>query len=563
MHMDRVNARRPGGWLRALAVYCQPRMVAMLLLGFSSGLPFYLVLQTMTIRLREGGMALSLIGTLAWATLPYSLKFIWAPVVDRVRLPILHGLLGRRRGWMLLAQGCIALGLVRLAFVNPGAGMSRIFVWALFVAFFAATQDIAMDAWRIESAPVEMQGAMVAAYQVGFRVALIAGSAGALVLAQAFNWQVSYLGMALLTSIGIVTTLCVSEPAGVAERQAREREALAVKWLQRHLRWPRSLKDAGAWFIGAVICPLVDFLARYGTRLALIALAFIGAYRLTEFAMGSQIGPFYVDHGYSNDQIATVVKIYGLSVSVAGVFIAGLLIAKIGLVRSLVLGSILTLLSNIGFALLATTHTPTLLGLGLANALDNLALAIQGTSLIAFLSSLTSSKYTATQYALFSSLYALPGKTLEGFSGFVSHATGFPLFFTYTASLSIPGLLLLFWLWRRGLGDKGLPTLAVIDEAAAATALRRMVMGIVWLLFLRLIIGATFGFGAAVLGHNLAGNNPRQLAYAAATRIWRPHGWLFWLVSLAVAWYGTRMGWLPGTAKRTASAFDPKQPHRP
>ena len=475
MHVDRVNAPRPGGqgWLQALGVYREPRMVAMLFLGFSSGLPFYLVLQTMTIRLRETGMALSLIGMLAWATTPYSLKFVWAPVVDRARLPLLHRLFGRRRSWMLLAQGCIALGLTRLAFIDAGAGIRGVFVWALFVAFFAATQDIAMDAWRIESAPVAMQGAMVAAYQVGFRVALIAGSAGALILAQAFGWQVSYLGMALLTSVGIITTLCVREPAAAATRQEREREALVVGWLERRAHWPRSLKNAGEWFIGAVICPLIDFFARYGARLALITLAFIGAYRLTEFAMGSQIGPFYVDHGYSNGQIATVVKIYGLSVSVAGVFIAGLLIAKMGLVRSLVLGSILTLSSNIGFALLATTHTPTLLGLGLANSLDNLALSIQGTALIAFLSSLTSAKYTATQYALFSSLYALPGKTLEGFSGFVSHATGFPLFFTYTASLSIPGLLLLFWLWRRGLGDKGLPTLITVDEAAAANARRR------------------------------------------------------------------------------------------
>jgi PAT family beta-lactamase induction signal transducer AmpG len=209
---------------------------------------------------------------------------------------------------------------------------------------------------------------------------------------------------------------------------------------------------------------LVDFITRQGARLAVITLLFVGAYRLTEFAMGSQIGPFYVDHGYTNAQIATVVKIYGLSVAVVGVFVAGLLIAKIGLLRSLVLGSLLVMASNTGFALLATTHTPTLLGLGLANALDNLALAVQGTALLAFLSSLTSPKYTATQYALFSSLYALPGKTLEGFSGIISHWTGYPLFFVYTASLSIPGLLLLFWLWRRGSGGKGLPSLTAIGR---------------------------------------------------------------------------------------------------
>jgi MFS transporter, PAT family, beta-lactamase induction signal transducer AmpG len=461
MHVDRVNAPR-AGWLQALAVYRQPRMLAMLFLGFSSGLPFYLVLQTLTIWMREAGIARTLIGMLAWGTIPYSLKFLWAPIVDRAPLPLLGRLLGRRRSWMLLAQLCIAFGLSRLALGNPAGGLMHIALWALFVAFFAATQDIAMDAWRIESAPIEMQGAMLAAYQVGFRVALITGSAGALALAQGFGWRTSYLSMALLTSIGIITTLCVNEPQAVASREQQEREARVVQWLERRAHWPQSLKDAGEWFIGAVVCPLVDFFTRYGTLLALITLLFVGAYRLTEFAMGSQIGPFYVDHGYTNGQIATVVKIYGLSVAVIGVFFAGLLIARIGLLRSLVLGSVLVMASNLGFALLATTHTPTLLGLGLANALDNLALAVQGTALLAFLSSLTSPKYTATQYALFSSLYALPGKTLEGFSGLVSHWTGYPLFFVYTASLSIPGLLLLFWLWRRGSGGKGLASLMAI-----------------------------------------------------------------------------------------------------
>jgi len=458
MHMDRVNARRPG-WLQALAVYREPRMVAMLFLGFSSGLPFYLVLQTLTIWMREVGVARTLIAMLAWGTLPYSLKFLWAPVVDRAPLPLLDRLLGRRRSWMLVAQACIAFGLARLAFCNPAGGLLRIALWAGFVAFFAATQDIALDAWRIESAPIEMQGALLAVYQVGFRVALITGSAGALALAQAFGWSTSYLGMAVLAGVGIVTTLCIAEPRAVASREEREREARVVEWLERRAHWPQSLKDVGEWFIGAVVCPLVDFFSRYGSRLALITLIFVGAYRLTEFGMGSQIGPFYVDHGYTNDQIATVVKIYGLTVAVIGVFIAGLLIAKIGLLRSLVLGSLLVMGSNIGFAVLATTHTPTLLGLGLANALDNLALAVQGTALLAFLSSLTSPKYTATQYALFSSLYALPGKTLEGFSGIVSHWTGYPLFFVYTASLSIPGLLFLFWLWRRSSGGNGLPSL--------------------------------------------------------------------------------------------------------
>ncbi|MFZ0498586.1 MAG: MFS transporter [Steroidobacteraceae bacterium] len=462
MHRDRVNAQRPG-WLQALAVYRERRMLAMLFLGFSSGLPFYPVFQTLTAWLRQGHIALPVIGMLAYATIPYSLKFLWAPVVDRGRLPLLDRLFGRRRSWMLLAQAGIAFGLVQLAASDPATGMLRIVIWDLFITFFAATQDIAMDAWRIESAPPERQGAMAAAYQIGFRIALIAGGAGALGAAQAFGWHISYLCIASLTAVGIVTTLLVKEPEPAASRQEVEREARVVAWLERRAHWPQSLQAAGAWFIGAVICPFVDFFARYGARLGFGTLVLVGTYRLTEYAMGSQINPFYIDHGYSLGQIAWIVKLIGMSVSVPGVFVAGLLVARLGLLRSLVIGSLLVMLSNTGFALLATTQTPTLLGLALANVLDNLATAVQGTANIAFLSSLTSPKYTATQYALFTSLFALTGKLLEGICGFVSRATGWPLFFVYTASLSIPGLLLLLWLHRRAMTGHGLPAPATVS----------------------------------------------------------------------------------------------------
>ncbi|HEV2443388.1 MAG TPA: MFS transporter [Steroidobacteraceae bacterium] len=470
--MDRVNAPRPGGrgWSQSLAVYREPRMLAMLFLGFSSGLPFYPAFQTMTIWLRESGIALPLIGMVAWATMPYSLKFLWAPVVDRMPLPLLTRLLGRRRAWLLLAQGGIAIGLLQLATSEPVAGMHRIVIWDVFLTFFAATQDIAMDAWRIESAPIAMQGAMAAAYQIGYRVALIAGSAGALTLAQSFNWHVSYLGIALLASVGLVTTLVIREPQATASRDATEREARTVEWLERRAHWPKPLLHAGEWFLTAVVCPLVDFFARYRAGIAIVTLLLIGTYRLTNYGEGAMTLPFFHDHGYSNDQIAWVVKIIGLTVSVLGVFLAGLLVAKWGLLRSLVTGSILMMISSSGFAVLATTHTATILGLGLANGFDNLAIAVQGTVFIAFLSSLTSPKYTATQYALFSSLFALTGKTLEGFSGFVSHSTGYALFFVYTAALSVPGLLLLFWLGRRSSGGAGLPALALADAGGGAHA---------------------------------------------------------------------------------------------
>ena len=438
------------GWLGAISIYRQPRVLAMLFLGFSAGLPFYLVYSTLSAWLRQVGVQRSTIGMLAWVGILFSIKFVWAPVVDRVPLPLLGRLLGRRRGWMLLAQLGIAVGLFNLGLCEPAAGVRPLALWALFTTFCAATQDIALDAWRIESAPLPLQGAMLGAYQIGYRVALITGGAGALALASAAGWQLSYAAMAALVSVGVITTLLVPEPHVAAPPGSAAREERVVAWLERRAHWPQALRHAGEWFLTAVICPLTDFFARYGTALALLTLAFMAVYRLTEFAMGSMVNPFYIDRGFTLAQIATVVKLYGLLMSLVGVLLAGVLIARLGLLRSLLLGSVLIIVSNLGYALLASAQTATIVGLGAVNALDNLALAMHGTALLAFLSGLTSARYTATQYALFSSLYALPGKLLEGTSGMVVDRIGYPHFFLYTASLALPGLLLLFALRRQG-----------------------------------------------------------------------------------------------------------------
>jgi MFS transporter, PAT family, beta-lactamase induction signal transducer AmpG len=451
------NAEQPAvagtqrrGWLAAVLVYRQPRILSMLLLGFSAGLPFFLVFQTLSAWLRQDGIQRATIGMLAWVGIVYTIKFLWAPVVDRVVLPVLHRLFGRRRSWMLLAQAGIAIGLFNLSLSDPSADILRVALWALFVAFCAATQDIAIDAWRIESAPPDMQGAMAAAYQLGYRLALMAGSAGALTIAAGWGWQASYTTMAALVGVGVLTTLASREPDAGASRDTIQREERVIAWLEQRAHWPHALRTAGAWFVGAVICPLIDFFGRMGWTSALLILLFMGSYRLTDFTMGSMMNPFYIDKGYTLAQIATVVKVFGIATSMVGIVIAGIVIAKLGILRALVLGSCMVIASNLGFAGLATTDTPTLVGLAAVNSLDNLALAMHGTSLIAFLSSLTSPKYTATQYALFSSLYALPGKILEGTSGFVVDAIGYDGFFVYTASLSLPGLLLLYVLARRG-----------------------------------------------------------------------------------------------------------------
>jgi len=470
MSRDRVNARLRG-WLAALAAYRQRNVLSMLFLGFSSGLPFLLVFSTLSAWLRQAGIERSTIGMLAWVGFAYSFKFIWSPVVDRVRLPLLHRLLGRRRSWMLLAQICIAIGLLLLAAAHPDAGhVGRIALAALFLAFSSATQDIAMDAWRIESAPVESQGPMVGAYSVGYRIAMIAGGAGALAVASGYGWHASYGAMAALASVGIVTTLLVAEPEVAANRSGERREEKVVAWLERRAHWPRSLRGVGAWFIGAVICPLTDFFGRFGALCALVCLAFIGLYQMTEFTMGVMANPFYIDHHYTLDQIALVGKVCGFTVGILGVFLGGALVTRVGLARALACGIAVAVLSNLSYSVLATTHTPTLIGMGIANALDNLALSVEGVALITFLSALTSAKYTATQYALFSSLYALPGKFLEGTSGFVVDRIGYPEFFLYTASLSIPPLLLLLWLWRRSAAGDGLSALSAAPASRRADA---------------------------------------------------------------------------------------------
>jgi MFS transporter, PAT family, beta-lactamase induction signal transducer AmpG len=462
------HADTAAGWLSALAIYRQPRVLAMLFLGFSAGLPFYLVYSTLSAWLRQVGIQRSTIGMLAWVGILFSIKFLWAPVIDRVPPPLLQRLLGRRRGWMLLAQLGIAVGLFNISLCDPAAGVRPLALWALFTTFCAATQDIALDAWRIESAPLPLQGAMLGAYQIGYRVALIVGGAGALALAGESGWHTSYVTMTALVSVGVLTTLLVPEPASAAPPESVAREERVIEWLERRAHWPPRLRHAGEWFLTAVICPLTDFFGRYGAALALLILAFIAVYRLTEFAMGSMVNPFYIDRGFTLKQIATVVKLYGLLMSLVGVLLAGVAIARLGLLRSLLLGSLLIIGSNLGYALLAGAQTPTLLGLGAVNALDNLALAMHGTALLAFLSGLTSARYTATQYALFSSLYALPGKILEGTSGMVVDHIGYPHFFMYTASLALPGLLLLYVLRREG----AFAPQAVAAPASATTGTR-------------------------------------------------------------------------------------------
>lgn len=436
------------GWLSALADYRHPRVLAMLFLGFSAGLPFLLVFSVLSAWLSQAQIERTTIGMLSWVGLAYTVKFFWAPVVDRLPLPGLTAWLGRRRSWMLLAQIGVAIGLALLSQQQPDVSLTP-FVWlALLVAFSSATQDIVVDAWRIEAAPLDRQGAMTASYQLGYRIAITVSGAGGLWIAGDQSWEAAYLAMAALMGIGMLTTLLIPEPESRSSAEDDLQEQRVVDYLEARAHWPESLRAIGAWFVAAVVCPFVDFVSRYGWRMAALILAFAGSYRLTDFTMGVMSNPFYLEAGYSLQEIAAIAKAFGVVSQIAGAIGGGLIVSRFGPVFALRLGIVMVIATNLGFLALAMTPDPGQVGLALVVSADNLAMGVAGIALITYLSGLTSPKYTATQYALFSSFYALPGKLMMGASGAVVDAVGWPGFFIYTSALGLPALVLVMVITR-------------------------------------------------------------------------------------------------------------------
>ena len=423
-------------WRQTLAVYLEAPTLRMLALGFSAGLPLLLVLGTLSFRLREAGIDRSTIGYLSWVGLAYAFKWAWAPLVDRLPLPLLTARLGRRRSWLILSQLSIMLGLAGMALMDPRHGLEPLVWCALLVAFGSATQDISLDAYRIESAGPERQAALAAAYQTGYRLAMIWAGAGVLWLAaraetgatsgyQQAAWASAYLVMAASMLLGVLTVLLSPEPA------------------RRALPAARSLN---AWLREALVEPFADFLRRYRWQAALI-LALIAVYRISDVVMGIMANPFYVDMGYSKDEVAAVTKVYGVVMTLAGAFIGGALAMRLGVMRVLMLGAILSAATNLLFAWL-NTRGHDLGALIFVISADNLSSGIASAAFIAYLSSLTNISYSATQYALFSSMMLLAPKFVAGFSGDYVNAFGYGHFFVSTALLGLP-VLLLIWLAGR------------------------------------------------------------------------------------------------------------------
>ncbi len=460
-----TDASKPNGWARVFRNLRQPKVLVMLLLGFSSGIPLYLVGNTLGFWMRENAIELSTIGFLSWVGLAYSLKFLWAPLVDKLDAPLFGRWLGRRRGWMLLAQLVVAAALTGMALVQPqegrlllaGVELDQLLVFgalALVVAFASATQDIVIDAWRIESADSnEQQGLLTSTSTLGYRGALLVTDALILILAAQAGWSLSYLVMAALMGVGVFATLMAREPAGSVQAAAAPHPALFT---------PQGLFDA-------VVGPFVAFFRQHGSW-ALLMLAVISLYRLPDFVMGPMANPFYADLGIAKETVGAVRGTFGLVATIVGIAAAGLCAVRFGFIPTLVAGAVLGPGSNLAFAYLAL-HGADAGVFTAAMVIDNFCNGFAGVALVGYMSSLTNIGYTATQYALLSSFYALLGKVLKGFSGVTVETLengrtlleAYSLFFVGTALVGIPAVVLCIVLASR----QPRPAAAPPDASAA------------------------------------------------------------------------------------------------
>jgi len=428
--------RRKRTAMEVLSSLRQPKVAVMLALGFSSGLPFLLTANTFGYWLRDVGTSLTAIGFISWVGLAYTMKVFWAPIVDRVDVPLL-GRLGRRRGWMLAAQIVVAIGLIGMAAVGTAGGLTAIGAFALLTAFASATQDIAIDAWRIEAgADSDEVGLLTSAAQLGYRVALLVTDALIIAAAARVGWPMSYVGMAVLMGVGVAATFLAFEPA----------RADAVLHSKAPLWTPRG-------FFDAVVGPFVEFFAKH-KAVGLIMLLAVALYRLPDFVMGPMYNPYYHDLGLTKDTVAMVRGSVGLVATFLGIAIGGLAAIRLGVFRSLMLGVVLEGIGTAAFAILALhADMPTFAAV---MGLDSFAQAFAGVALVAYMSSLTGLGYTATQYALLSSTYALLGKFLKGFSGVAvesltpSHGLlgAYATAFIATGLLAAPPFLLFLLLGR-------------------------------------------------------------------------------------------------------------------
>ncbi len=503
-------------WHQVWHAWVRPQNVAMLFLGFSAGIPLLLIFSSLSLWLREAGVERAAVTYFSWAALGYSFKFVWAPLVDKLPLPLLTGWLGRRRGWLLLAQLAIITAISWMALTNPlgsEQALTAMALAAVMLGFSAATQDIVIDAYRIEAAEAEMQALMSATYIAGYRIGMLVAGAGALFLAQALGssselysyhaWMWTYLSMAAVMGVGVVTTLLIREPQGepvesrylhntsdylrflllfllmvgglIGSYMASEpltaslKLVLAQTLLNSHLSAFAAealhllVALAGALLLGTLavklgvanrgvlqetyVAPVADFFRRYGIRIAWFLLLLIGFYRVSDIVLGVISNLFYQDMGFSKNEIAGITKSFGLVMTILGGFLGGMLTLRLGVMRMLFIGALLYAGTNLLFLLLAHSgHN--LVVLTLVIAADNMSAGLASAAFIAFLSSLTNISFTAMQYAIFSSMMTLFPKLLGGYSGGIVDSWGYSNFFILTTLMGLPVLLLVWYAGR-------------------------------------------------------------------------------------------------------------------
>ena len=498
---DLLHEKPHRSWGESVRLFFTPKVLAMLFLGFSAGVPLYLVFSTLSVWLREAGVERATIGFFSWAALAYGFKFVWAPLIDKLPVPVLARLLGRRRAWLLVAQFAIIGALAFMALTDPGRYVTTMALGAVLLAFSSATQDIVIDAYRIESADEDLQGLLSATYIAGYRIGMLVAGAGALEMAgyldiiDGYNyaaWRSTYFAMAGVMGVGVLTTLFISEPTyqnGVAEKLNDKSDYLrfialfilaVLAFGTVFTMWPGltdSLKGVlgeglakfvdgagrlaasifSAFVAGAglvrmrlvpkavahetYVAPFADFFARYG-QVALVILALIATFRISDIVMGVMANVFYLDLGFDKQDIGRISKGFGLGATLVGGFVGGLLTVRFGVMRVMALGAVLVIATNALFAVMSHMEPLIWVLISVITA-DNLAGGIASAVFVAYLSGLTSRGFTATQYALFSSIMMLVPKLIAGYSGVAVDSIGYAWFFLGSALIGVIPLILL------------------------------------------------------------------------------------------------------------------------
>jgi PAT family beta-lactamase induction signal transducer AmpG len=503
-----ANAESKGVYWKGVPVR---NVTKLILLGFSSGLPILLIFSTLSLWLREAGVEKSAVTYFSWAALGYSFKFVWAPIVDKLPLPILSKRLGRRRGWLLFSQFAVIASILWMASVDPQLGLQAMAFGAVALGFSSATQDVMIDAFRIETGDKDQQALLSSSYIAGYRIGMVVAGAGALYLAEILGsdlgsysysaWQVTYWAMAAVMGVGVATTILIDEPAVSAEKSYSYDVGQYVRFFFLFLLSVATLTSVFWYFpevdlgvngygfegyaakvasfglgsfkmlcalglavlvgilganfglaskemvVDSYIAPISNFFQRYG-KLAIWILLLVGFYRVADIVMGVIANVFYQDLGYSKSQIASITKVFGLLMTIVGSFMGGFLALRIGVMRVLLIGAILAAATKLLFVWLANAE-PTMSALTMVIAADNLGAGLAVAAFVAWLSSLTSVSFTATQYAIFSSVMTLFPKLLGGYSGTMVEDYGYDQFFLFTAFLGVPVIALICFLNKK------------------------------------------------------------------------------------------------------------------